>query len=868
MDEELKSLLRDLISKMNQNQNNQGGPTPQGAPMGPGPVQDYQGRAQAIQQEAATLTQIEQMNIRRRSAEDAITRNLETQKAAAKNIESTVARIVKERRLEADAARSSYSEQEKIVNVLQQDLDLTRQSGQFSQQEIRYKQQQLAQGKEVLRDLQKKVELTQAAAQEAQREAALVAQVRDRTQSLVSTLTQGVLTANAASKTGMFGALFGSGSGAGFFEKLKTGGQAIGQIISPLNASLSVVGYLTDAFKKLFFATDQSAAQFRRATGAGQEYTKVLTQTIQRNTRFAVESAEAGKAMTTLFNQVRLFSGMTDTAQKSVLDLTVRMNRLGVAEQQTAQMTDMLTKAMGMNINQSIGAIDKLAVYARQIKISEGEATQAFLQFSGVLAAHGPNMMNVFKGLLQTVKQTGIEMSSLMQIASRFDTFDQAAASVGTLNALLGGNYLNSIRMVNATEQERLSLVAQSIRASGANLDAMGRFQQKAIAQAIGAKDAAEAMRLLRGELGMLTPAELEAARAAELNKQKAQENMDIQMKLRTIFLSIANSLMPLIEKLHENRDAIVRLVDRVAKFMQENGKLIAQFGVLYPVIRTGIGLVGGLNTAFKALGVASGLARGGIFGLAGGFTYLAAQLLKPLFSPPLNLAIRDFFHDVKNLGYSANAAAPKVRNLGHSTGELAQSTSAASQATAQLGNAAGLVGKNSSAAAAGIRNIATAGITASRAVSDAANSTSQLAFGVQSIQKNVDNLNTAKLADFGEKIKRVNENMNLSATENENVERTITNINRVAIVGQQATEAASAAGVERLAAAAHKFSLTQVNQSTQVAAAASGGQGSSVHVVEAPRSVQIDLDGVLVGEAALNFVNRERDSQTLVGRA
>ena len=87
---------------------------------------------------------------------------------------------------------------------------------------------------------------------------------------------------------------------------------------------------------------------------------------------------------------------------------------------------------------------------------------------------------------------------------------------------------------------------------------------------------------------------------------------------------------------------------------------------------------------------------------------------------------------------------------------------------------------------------MAQAGLAASSGLGDAANSTSQLAFGVQSIQKNVDNLNTAKLADFGEKIKRVNENMNLSATENENVERTITNINRVAIVGQQATEAAS----------------------------------------------------------------------------
>tara|TARA_R100000808_G_scaffold10703_1_gene28285 strand:+ start:4439 stop:7042 length:2604 start_codon:yes stop_codon:yes gene_type:complete len=867
MDEELKSLLRDLISKMNQNQNNQGAPGPTPGAVS-SPVQDYQGRAQAVQQEAATLTQIEQMNIRRQNMENAIARNLEGQKAAAKNIESTVARIVKERRLEEEAARASYNEQQKIVTALQQDLDLSRQSGQFSQQDLQYKQQQLSQSKEVLRDLQQKLQLTQALAQEAQREAALVAQVRDRTQSLVSTLTQGVLTANAASKTGMFGALFGSGSGAGFFEKLKTGGRAIGQIISPLNASLSVVGYLTDAFKKLFFATDQSAAQFRRATGAGQEYTKVLTQTIERNTKFAVMHDEAATAMTTLYNRVRLFSGMSDTAQKSVLDLTVRMNRMGVTSQQTAQMTDMLTKAMGMNINQAIGAIDKLAVYARQIKISEGEATQAFMQFSGVLAAHGPNMMNVFKGLLATVKQTGIEMTTLMQIAGRFDTFDQAAASVGTLNALLGGNYLNSLRMVNATEQERLQLVARAIQASGANINAMERFQQKAVAQAIGAKDAGEAMRLLRGELNMLTPAELEAARAAELNKQKAQENMDIQMKLKTIFLSLANSLMPLIEKLHENRDAIVGVIDKVAKFIGENGKLIAKFAILFPVIRTGITLFGGLTNTLNIVAGASRTARFGLLGLAGGITFLASQLLKPLFSPPLYLAMKDFGDTIKRTGSAASSAAPQMRNMGQSVGELAKNTSVASQVGAQLGGAMGLIGKNSSGAASGIRSIATAGIAASRGMREASNSTAQLAFGVQAIQRNVDKLNTAKLADFGQKMNRVTENLSLTEAENQNVERTIVNINRVAVVGQRATEAASAAGVERLAAAAHKFSLTQVNQTTQVAAAASSGGRGSVHIVEAPREVVIDLDGIAVGSAALNFINRERDSSALVGRA
>jgi len=571
--------------------------------------------------------------------------------------------------------------------------------------------------------------------------------------------------------------------------------------------------------------------------------------------------------MTALHTQMRSFSGATDSAQRSVIDLTLRMTRLGVSEQTTARMTDMLTKAMGMNINQAIAAQDKIAVYARQIKVSEQEAAQAFLQFSGALAAHGPNMINVFKGLISQVKQTGVEMSSLVNIANQFDTFESAAASVGKLNALLGGSHLNSLRMVNATESERIRLVAEAVRASGANINALGRFTQKALAQAIGAKDSAEAMKILRGQLNMLTPAELQAAEAMEANKRKAEENMSIQMKLKTILLSLANSLMPLIEKLHENRDAIVDVITRVAAFMQKNGALIAQFAILFPVIRTGVSLVGGLSTAFRAMGVSAGAARLGILGLGAGVLYFATQLLKPMFSPSAIRATPEFADDIKKLGDKALLAQSPMRDLGVETGKLARNLSIGAQATAQLGSAYEVVGKHSSKAASGVRAVSSAGRNASKDMQKAANSTAQLAFGVQSIQKNVDKLNTAKLADFGQKINLVTENLNLTDAQNENIQKTVTNINRVAMVGQQATEHASAAGVERLAVAVNKFNLTQVTQTTQTAAAASAGGQRNV-IIETPRDVIVDLDGITVGRAALQFIDKERSSRTLVGRS
>ena len=126
------------------------------------------------------------------------------------------------------------------------------------------------------------------------------------------------------------------------------------------------------------------------------------------------------------------------------------------------------------------------------------------------LAAYGDRATEVFKGVAAASKATGIEMSKLIGITSQFDTFQGAADAVSGLNAILGGPYLNSLEMVNASEEERIRLLVSSMEATGMSFGSLSKFEQKAIAAKLGITDMAEANKLLN-----TTVAELDANAAS-----------------------------------------------------------------------------------------------------------------------------------------------------------------------------------------------------------------------------------------------------------------------------------------------------------------------------------------------------------------
>ena len=107
--------------------------------------------------------------------------------------------------------------------------------------------------------------------------------------------------------------------------------------------------------------------------------------------------------------------------------------------------------------------------------------------------------MGVFKKLSMQSKSTGLSVDQLLGVVEQFDTFEGAGKAVGKLNSIMGGPYLNSIDMLNASEEKRVEILKQSMKQSGMNFKQMGKYEQKMIASALGV-DVAEARKLFGAE--------------------------------------------------------------------------------------------------------------------------------------------------------------------------------------------------------------------------------------------------------------------------------------------------------------------------------------------------------------------------------
>ena len=215
-------------------------------------------------------------------------------------------------------------------------------------------------------------------------------------------------------------------------------------------------------------------------------------------------------------------------------------------------------------------------------------------------------MIRVFKGMAAASKATGIEMGSLLSIAGQFDTFDQGAKAVGSLNAILGGPYFNTIEMLNASEEERVRLMLEGMEASGKSWAAMDKFERMAVANAAGITDMAEANKLFGTSLSEydMMQAKAEAASMSQEELEEASKNaMSVVEKFKTIMQNFAVSMSPVLDVLGGIADGVLWLQEKMGNWF---GVLVLGGGAILAfvgVITTLIGTLGTAALATKALG-------------------------------------------------------------------------------------------------------------------------------------------------------------------------------------------------------------------------------------------------------------------------
>lgn len=358
--------------------------------------------------------------------------------------------------------------------------------------------------------------------------------------------------------------------------------------LTPANLLAAAVDGIIGQTKKLFTEMDTSFAQFEKTAGGVDAFKGRIVELRDKNVEYAVSNQEASKAFGDLKTQFAGFAGLTQGTQDALANTTAQMEKLGVSSGETIKIQNMLVKGFQMTGEQAGQVQKQLMATAKAMGLPMQQVVKEFANASPALKAHGANMQKVFLDLQNQSKNLGIEFSRLQDITGKFDTFDGAADAAGNLNAILGGDYLNSIQMLNADEGERIRLMQDALKASGKSFEAMSKQEKMAVANSLGLKDATELQQMMNNETEEGT---VQALNKAEAEKQLAKSVQDVttmQEKLTAIMGQFAIVLTPILDILKSWATTIGKFMSEHKGFAELISRIVVAFAALY-VITIGI---------------------------------------------------------------------------------------------------------------------------------------------------------------------------------------------------------------------------------------------------------------------------------------
>lgn len=365
--------------------------------------------------------------------------------------------------------------------------------------------------------------------------------------------------------------------------------QAVGALGAGLQKTISgnVVGSFASKVAEstlyVAYAQDEALAAFNKTTGAIGRYNSQITEIADTNRRFGVTAQDSAEAFALLYTNLNLFSFMAPNAQKSMTELVAQLDAVGVSSEVAVTNIELAMRALGMNAKEAGSLQLELLSTAEALKMSPQSLAEGFAKVVPQLAAHGKNTIRVFKQMSRQSKETGLAFEELMSFASQMNTYEGAAQIAADFNHLLGGSFLNSLELLNATEPERIKLVQESFKATGRVYDQMDEHTKRAIAHHLGLKDVASASRLLNEDMIGLTAGQ----RAQRIEQEKLAERAKITQsmfnQMKNAAMSLAVSMKPLI-------DLTVGFFNAIAKL---NDKTRDWFGGVTGIVPILVGLAG-----------------------------------------------------------------------------------------------------------------------------------------------------------------------------------------------------------------------------------------------------------------------------------
>jgi hypothetical protein len=384
-------------------------------------------------------------------------------------------------------------------------------------------------------------------------------------------------------------------------EGIKKSGIAFKETFSSANIAGSLLMKVQESTIMMVKMADTTFATFNKTIGTTGELNNEIYDLSRNNTLLGFTLQETAQAYTALAGGFVDFRDLSQQNRTELAQTVTELQAIGISADVATKNISFFSKAMGLSTEQSISLSKELVAVAGALEMAPSKIASDFAAAASTLVVYGNRGIEVFKGLEAASKASGVEVSNLISIASKMDTFQGAAEAAGRLNAVLGGGLLNSSQLLMASEEERIRLVIESVQSQGVQFNDLDKYTQKAIANAAGITDMAEANKLFGMSLDSyddyIAKTALSSEEQANL-EERIQASKSAQEKFNYIMQAFAVLVMPLL-------DAITALVDTLMALNDATGGILPQL--------TTFGFV-----AYKAYGLLSAGAAGASLSLSG----------------------------------------------------------------------------------------------------------------------------------------------------------------------------------------------------------------------------------------------------------
>lgn len=388
-----------------------------------------------------------------------------------------------------------------------------------------------------------------------------------------------------------------------FINSVGKGGISVKGFTAGLTKSINITkiatSFLTTMAQetlKLGFTVNGVNSQLRKDYGQfGNSLAKTAMSVEESLRGFNIGYEETASAVDSLNVGVSDFVDMSAKQRDSLVRDSALLAKLGVSNEEYAETIQSMTKAFGDSTEGAQENMVEMRKFATAIGKSTKSVMNDFSKVRSYLAQFGNNYEKIFRRMETVARKTGASIEDLQQIALGFDQFEGAAESVGKLNALLGGPFLNTVDMINTEDPaEAIMKIKEAFDASGKSVNSMTRRELQAFATSIpGINGDVEKLRTIFGQLdsGMLDTADsINAILEGSKETTKSLEgDVDASMSVEEHQAAVAKQMAASAESM----ERVANTLSNALSVLNQQGSMLKYyFGDIIKIAGKGISII------------------------------------------------------------------------------------------------------------------------------------------------------------------------------------------------------------------------------------------------------------------------------------